>query len=138
MIYKVILHERFLSGRPASAYPRRALHLDLIVLLKEFYSTEAVQLSRSHFRRVLKLLVSYKKLSASEQASLQTLFDRRQDKDEFVSAVARLRQLAMELERIFEGRLKSGVSEGDYPRLKPCRDHESTQVSLLVMARLSL
>lgn len=71
--------------------------MDLLVRLKEFCRTEASHISRSQFRKVLRLLVSRGTLSEAQQTSLQRTFDRRENQKTFYEAVDQVKGLADDL-----------------------------------------
>ena len=100
-------------GELEGFYPHNELHVDLILLLKEFCKTQELYVSRLHFRKVLSLLESHNKISASTRESLQETFDLRANKHSFYEAVRKVKTLAMELQLDFASRLGARNSSGE-------------------------
>ncbi|KAL8425482.1 hypothetical protein Efla_002603 [Eimeria flavescens] len=93
------------SGRLEGANRYEDKAADLILFLKEFTRTEESEISRSDFRKALRLLRSHGRLTEDKMKKLQKMFDQRGNKPMFYREVGQLQGVARELMSTLEGEL---------------------------------
>lgn len=103
----------------AGAYPKNELYVDLILFLQEFHKTEGARVSRTQFKKVLVILESHGRVSATEKESLQTTFDRRLNREAFYDAVDNVKKRTYDLLTDLRTRISSSSPPGELSRLWP-------------------
>ncbi|CDJ64974.1 hypothetical protein, conserved [Eimeria necatrix] len=96
----------------AGAYPKNELYVDLILFLQEFHKTEGARVSRTQFKKVLVILESHGRVSATEKESLQTTFDRRLNREAFYDAVDNVKKRTYDLLTDLRTRISSSSPPG--------------------------